>query len=95
MQSCFWKYIKISPYSFFHCRGKILHLDIKSANIVLDDNWNARLIDFGLSRDIGQGNNIQTTHVRNPDLYSSPSVSPQDITTHRDIFALGIGMYVY
>ncbi|KAH3746399.1 uncharacterized protein LOC127848698 isoform X1 [Dreissena polymorpha] len=36
-------------------RGTILHMDIKSKNIVLDSKFNARLIDFGLSRELKEG----------------------------------------
>ncbi|XP_052213845.1 uncharacterized protein LOC127832425 [Dreissena polymorpha] len=36
-------------------RGTILHMDIKSKNIVLDANFNARLIDFGLARELKEG----------------------------------------
>ncbi|KAH3829503.1 hypothetical protein DPMN_131499, partial [Dreissena polymorpha] len=36
-------------------RGTILHMDIKSKNIVLDAKFNARLIDFGLARELKEG----------------------------------------
>ncbi|KAH3885802.1 hypothetical protein DPMN_009800 [Dreissena polymorpha] len=53
-----------TPNSF---RGTILHLDIKSRNIVLDKKYNARLIDFGLSRESIAGRNI--THCSGTELY--------------------------
>nr|XP_043630361.1 putative receptor-like protein kinase At5g39000 [Erigeron canadensis] len=40
--------------AYFHNPGgsqqRVLHRDIKSSNILLDDNWNARISDLGLSK---------------------------------------------
>ncbi|XP_045208054.2 uncharacterized protein LOC123559947 isoform X2 [Mercenaria mercenaria] len=35
-------------------RGPIIHLDVKSKNIVLDQFYNARLTDFGVSREMAE-----------------------------------------
>ncbi|XP_053390324.1 uncharacterized protein LOC123534596 [Mercenaria mercenaria] len=42
-------------------RGLILHMDIKSLNIVLDQNLNARIIDFGLAREMKHGHDHTST----------------------------------
>ncbi|XP_053390321.1 uncharacterized protein LOC128553223, partial [Mercenaria mercenaria] len=43
-------------------RGAIIHMDIKALNIVLDKCNNARLIDFGLAREMREGHDsVKTT----------------------------------
>lgn len=34
---------------YLHDR-KVLHCDLKSSNILIDDSWNIKLCDFGLSQ---------------------------------------------
>jgi len=35
--------------AYLHGR-KVLHCDLKSSNVLIDDSWNVKLCDFGLSR---------------------------------------------
>ncbi|XP_053391204.1 uncharacterized protein LOC128554016 isoform X2 [Mercenaria mercenaria] len=51
-------------------RDIVLHKDISSKNVVLDDAYNARLIDFGLARE----KDDQTTDARGRMCYSPPDI---------------------
>ena len=35
--------------SYLHGKN-LLHCDLKSSNVLIDENWNVKLCDFGLSR---------------------------------------------
>lgn len=42
---------------------KVIHRDIKSSNILIDEEFNGKLSDFGLSKLLGEGKSHITTRV--------------------------------
>ncbi|XP_022750781.1 G-type lectin S-receptor-like serine/threonine-protein kinase SD2-5 [Durio zibethinus] len=72
------------------CDQKILHLDIKPQNILLDENFNARLADFGLSKLIDRDQNQVLTTMRGTPGYMAPEWSSATITEKVDVYSFGV-----
>ncbi|KAM0833348.1 hypothetical protein ACQ4PT_064314 [Festuca glaucescens] len=69
----------------------VLHLDLKPANILLDDNMLPKLTDFGLSRLLDQQQTICTSSREGTLGYMAPEYLHGGIvTTKSDIFSLGV-----
>lgn len=73
----------------------IIHRDLKPDNIVIDDNLNVKIIDYGLSKIIDFSSITSTgTQIGSP-LYMSPEQlkDSKHIDYRADIYALGIILY--
>ncbi|MCO5205812.1 MAG: protein kinase [Anaerolineae bacterium] len=78
-------------------RAGIIHRDIKPANILLDDDNNAYLADFGIAKDLG---NLDMDNItREGMILGSPAyLAPEQLRGERvrpqaDIYCLGVVLY--
>ncbi|CAM0902112.1 unnamed protein product [Alopecurus aequalis] len=78
--------------SYLHeeCEQRIAHLDIKPENILLDDRFNAKVSDFGLSKLINRDDSKIMTRMRGTRGYLAPEWLGSKITEKVDIYSFGI-----
>ena len=78
-------------------RVGIVHRDLKPANVLLDEDRNAYLADFGIAKNLGNPNLEDVTQfgaiIGSPAYMSPEQIRAESIRPQTDIYSLGVMLY--
>ncbi|GMI93631.1 hypothetical protein HRI_003032400 [Hibiscus trionum] len=78
-------------YLHEECSPQIIHCDIKPQNILLDDYYDARISDFGLSKLLGIDQSCTNTAIRGTKGYVAPEwFKTVPVTVKVDVYSFGV-----
>lgn len=82
-----------SALAFAHASG-VVHRDLKTDNILLDESGNCYLTDFGIAKDLGGQDNLTKDAILGTPAYLSPEQIRGEVASYKsDIYSLGILLF--
>ena len=76
-------------------RSQVIHRDIKPGNILLDEDGNGYLGDFGIAKDYGNPENLTApdSFVGSAEYLAPEQARSEPVTPRTDIYSLGVVLY--
>lgn len=83
----------VTVLRYLHVEKRIMHRDIKAENVLLDRNYNVRLVDFGLSKAFSKNDPFLQTTCGSPAYVAPEIIKEKPYTSAAEIWSLGVLLY--
>lgn len=98
LYSCLKLFNKVCEAVSFAHRNLIIHRDLKPSNILVTENGEPKLLDFGISKLFDEENSYGQTAftlfgAMTPEYASPEQIKGETVTTATDIYSLGVILY--
>jgi serine/threonine-protein kinase len=83
----------LAAAKFAHAKG-IVHRDIKPQNVMIDDEWNVKVTDFGIAHNPVDGDITQTGQMVGTAQYISPEQAQgKAVSNASDLYSMGVVLF--